>query len=171
MNITQSEEMMPEQYLTWVSRHAAPGIETHAPFPYEQIDRNLGAEPDPEPDDAEHMARLVQAIKAIFAFIIPPDIDARHANQYGRRYDQIAGRRALMLAWVIDPGFIPGSPSLTKLAKKIGVTAPILSAMSTEASATFGGIRNRAQRSFNKPKAKGTGAEAGDRKEGPINDL
>lgn len=62
--------------------------------------------------------------------------------------------RLLGLAWTIDPSLIDGSPSLSKLATKIGCHKVVLSVHSAEAHRDFG-IQNRAQSHGWNFKAKG----------------
>ena len=67
----------------------------------------------------------------------------------------LAGRKALALAWVLDPGLFKGSPSAARLAKEIGIaSASHFQALTGEASREFG-IVNRAQsRGWNRGKVK-----------------
>src|SRR5581483_340638 len=55
----------------------------------------------------------------------------------------IIGRRAVALAWVVNPDMFENGPSAAKLAKRIGCHKAMLSQDAAEASRKFG-MRNRA---------------------------
>lgn len=60
------------------------------------------------------------------------------------RYETVIGRRVIGLAWVMNPGFFDGNPSLTKLAKALGMKAPDLCEHTTSVTKAFG-LMNKAQ--------------------------
>lgn len=57
---------------------------------------------------------------------------------------ELVGSRAICLAWVLDQGLFDESPSLRRLAKRYGLSAPALSITTTELRDRFG-IANGAQ--------------------------
>ena len=58
--------------------------------------------------------------------------------------EKIVGRRLIALAWVLSPDYFENSPSLSKLAERLGYTKFTLSIVTSEFSAQFG-ITNRSQ--------------------------
>lgn len=60
-------------------------------------------------------------------------------------YPQSIGLRVIALAWVLNPGYFEGSPSLRDLARRCRVKPATLARFTGEAS-RFIGFRNRAQR-------------------------
>lgn len=126
----------PEFHEDLASEHVDPLAPTHQDFDYEQVYRDLdaGLEVDWQDDDLNE--KLVQFARRILEYVV----DTELAEGADRRI----GRRLLTLAWVINPALFPGSPSLTSLARSIGVDAGTLARLSSEASRTFG-ITNRAQ--------------------------
>jgi hypothetical protein len=67
------------------------------------------------------------------------------SNDSERLIPKKIGLRIIALAWVLNPAYFPGSPSLRQLAKRCGVTAPTLARLTGEFS-RMTGLRNRAQR-------------------------
>lgn len=57
---------------------------------------------------------------------------------------QQVGIRTIALAWVLNPGYFDGSPSMRKLAKAFGVNRSVLSNFTSEVRRKYG-ITNRAQ--------------------------
>ncbi len=67
------------------------------------------------------------------------------AQSHGEKVSREAvGKRAICLAWIIDQGLFDESPSLRKLAKRYGVSTPLLSITTGELRDKFG-IANGAQ--------------------------
>jgi hypothetical protein len=60
-------------------------------------------------------------------------------------FESVIARRALALAWTMNPAFFEDSPSLSKIAERIGTHKVSLSSYAASASRTFG-VRNRGQR-------------------------
>ena len=58
---------------------------------------------------------------------------------------RMAGRRLIALAWVMDPNRFGDDPSMSKVAKLLGVHKAILSELTAEFSRKFG-LRNRHQK-------------------------
>ncbi len=117
------------------ARHVDPLDGQHADFDWDGLARALNEEEElPETE----MERLSFALRHLLAWIIT-------GNRKGGLTDAaLIGRRAIALAWVIDPGLHPGSPSLATLGSEVGVTRASLSLWAAEASRLFG-VRNRAQ--------------------------
>ena len=117
------------------ARHVDPLDGQHADFDWDGLARALNEEEElPETE----MERLSFALRHLLAWIIT-------GNRKGGLTDAaLIGRRAIALAWVIDPGLLPGSPSLATLGSEVGVTRASLSFWAAEASRLFG-VSNRAQ--------------------------
>ena len=91
--------------------------------------------------DADHsrdLGDLAQALNRILAWLV-----ARNANA-GEQFDRTVGRKAIALAWVVNPGLFEGAPSLASLAKELGVTRACLSCHTSSVSREFG-LTNRGQ--------------------------
>ena len=89
-----------------------------------------------EPEDFERMA---VALRAVFRFVIGEDMDGR-----GATLGKNAVRRLLVLLWVTDPGYFADKPSLTALAKRMGVHKVSLSKHAAQATRVFG-VKNKFQ--------------------------
>ena len=108
----------------------APSMTTD--FPYDEVDRNLGA-PIMDEEDAAR-ADLVKALGAVFDWIAARGMEPNRI-----------GRRAIIALWVINPArFGKPEPSLHKIAEKLGCSCPHMSELAAEFSKQFK-ISNRFQ--------------------------
>lgn len=82
-------------------------------------------------------ARLSTVARGLFAMVWT-------GNRDEARSVRIVGRRFMSVAWVINPGFFHGSPSLASIARRLGVTPKALQKSSARASRATG-IVNRGQ--------------------------
>jgi hypothetical protein len=94
---------------------------------------------------------LSKAIDALAAWVTVPA--SKTGNQYRRSRAYTVGKRFVALVWVTNPALFKDGPSLTDLCARLGVSAPILSVLTSEASRHFG-IMNRAQRNQGERPAK-----------------
>ena len=99
-------------------------------FDWQQLDQSYGEEGASDPRCSEAVTRLVQ-------LLLPPDSE--------QLKPKAIGLRVIALAWVLNPAYFSGSPSLRQLAKRCGVNAPTLARLTGEFS-RMTGLRNRAQR-------------------------
>jgi hypothetical protein len=111
-----------------------PLTEACAEFDYEQVYRDLDGDVDWQDDDLNQ--KLAQLLRHIFQFALDTELSAGADRRIGRRF--------LALAWVVDPSLFAGSPSLAKLAARLGTDSATLSRLTSEATRTFG-ITNRCQ--------------------------
>lgn len=86
--------------------------------------------------DSEHY-RLGVAIRAVVEWLIG-------TNRIKPRSDKLIGRRAIALAWALNPALIEDSPSLSEIARRLKCNKVALSLHSADAHRKFG-IRNRGQ--------------------------
>ncbi len=93
-------------------------------------------EPDGEEASREQCEELARALREILLWILR--VDWRQSG-CGRR----VGLRVCALAWLVSPSYFPDAPSLTTLAKRLGMTSGGFSQYTSAARARFG-IRNRA---------------------------
>lgn len=106
-----------------------------AGFDFDQIDRILaGHKADLGSTEFE---RLGIALNAILSWVIG---DPRTP----KKSERAVARRLIGLAWTINPAFFEDSPSLTDIAKRLGIHKVVLSLHSAQAHRHFG-IKNRAQ--------------------------
>lgn len=105
-------------------------------FDWEAIERALGEE-CPDLTERDYAAMGI-ALRRVLQWMVT--VGRCEPNKMA----EIIGRRTLALVWVMDPGIIEGSPSLSSLAKQIGTNKAVLSLSSSKASKVFG-ISNRAQ--------------------------
>ena len=93
---------------------------------------------EPTTDGSEqYYAALGTALGEIVQFLI-------EGEPASRKYKEEVARRTISLAWVLRPGLFDGNPSLTKLAKALGLNAPAMSAHTVAVFRKFG-IVNSAQ--------------------------
>ena len=105
-----------------------------ADFDWASMDQELGELA--EELDAHDYEALTVALRRVLLWIV------HRCNNPGS--DLIIGRRALALTWVINPGLIPGSPSLRRLERRLGIPQNMLSRYAADATREFG-YRNRGQ--------------------------
>lgn len=119
----------------FLSEHSDPLDARTADFDWEEIFRRCDGVRDQLGD--ERFAELAAGFVALVSHIIGDTPIQRGA-------DKRIGRRFLAFAWVINPSLIEGSPSLSSIARALGVHKVTLSVHSAQAARDFG-IRNRAQ--------------------------
>jgi hypothetical protein len=117
---------------------------TSSQFDWEKVYKELGETLEEVELDDDEMQKLAYAFKQVFQWIVDFQIDSSIA-------EKIIARRSIAVAWVLAPDMFEGSPSLTKLAKSLGLEGRkrgydkmILSAHTSEFSDKFK-IQNRAQ--------------------------
>ena len=99
--------------------------------------------------DEEARERLALALKTVLQFIVE-GCDLARPNA-----PDVICRRCIALLWTVSPAYFSDSPSLTTLAKKLGITKAALSHYAAGSRREFG-VRNRAQAhgsNFKKEKA------------------
>ncbi len=102
-------------------------------------------------DDRE-IDRGAEAFRVLVTWLIAP-------GQRTRGTAKSIAQRTVVAGWVLSPALFEGSPSLTRLAKQMGIHKVILSRHAAAFSKRFG-IRNRAQRAHDwRPGRKGGGNE------------
>jgi hypothetical protein len=105
-------------------------------FDYADVSRRLGeAEEVAESTSAEVSPAEFFRAWALWVLQYRSDSSLKVTEQVGRRF--------LALAWLIDPGLIPGSPSLRKLAAQLGIKVPVLSELTSDLHRRWG-LTNRA---------------------------
>jgi hypothetical protein len=103
-----------------------------AEFDYEEVYRRLDGEPQPAA-----CPKALLAFGLLFQRLMPP-------GKFERRCVAGVGLRMIALAWVLNPAYLPGSPSLTQLARRCGVTKNYMASLTGEMS-RLAKWRNRAQ--------------------------
>ena len=83
-------------------------------------------------------ARLSRLIRGLFGLVATSG-QVEHCDAI-----RVVGRKFISLAWVLNPGFFDGSPSLAAIARSLKVAPKTLQNRSSEASRTLG-IVNRGQ--------------------------
>jgi hypothetical protein len=109
--------------------------DTVAQFDFEEVERRLGEAVEDVPESDRGL--MADALKQILRFIL-----GRHYRSESGR--ETIARRAIALAWVIDPSLFGAKPSLTALGKQLGLHKVLLSEHAAEASRRFG-IQNSQQ--------------------------
>ena len=106
-----------------------------ADFDWPGLDRLLG---ECEADNSERdWIAMGEALARILDWLTAVNLDSPNAERF-------AGRRAFALAWVVNPAKFDGSPSLTKLAQRLGLGPRLLQHAAAAATEEFG-IVNRGQ--------------------------
>ena len=125
--------------------------EQHAPddgeatdFDWSGLLARMGEGGDMEEAD---FARLGAALRSVFEWLIDGE------DVIGKRFGQKATRKLVAMLWVIDPAYFGASPSLSQLARKMGVDKVVLSRPSAKVSRKFG-VRNRFQTAHDWKRAK-----------------
>jgi hypothetical protein len=112
-------------------------------FDYEAVDRELTGASAGLPD--EDKALLAEGLARVVRWIIgQPKGSYRDRKLQARRYSDQIARRACALAWVVNPSWFEGSPTLSELGQHLGISKSILSKHTSEVTGVFG-IQNRAQ--------------------------
>lgn len=95
-----------------------------------------------------------QAVRRIILWLVA---EHRHMrNDARKRFDAVVGRRVIALAWSLDPSLLAESPTLARLARRLGCERATLSKVSRKAQRDFrltprAGSRGR-KRVYDKPK-------------------
>jgi hypothetical protein len=152
--------MKPQFHEDFISKHADPLVPKHSDFPYEEVFRDLDGELEPDWQDDDLNAKLAQALKAVFQWVLDTNNDNSNSiikeNSRARlKLSELVGRRFLALAWVVNPDLFPDGPSLTSLAKTARTSKWAMRRLTGQVSREFG-ITNRGQaHAWNRsPKAK-----------------
>ena len=128
--------MKPEFDETYRSSPYDPLQEQSGTFDWDSVYAGLGEAGSR--DDAE---RLALALRRLLQWMLQVDYNLTASPLMP---DTLIGRRVVALAWVTNPDLFPDSPSLRQLSRQLGITAPILAALTGEVCREFG-IQNRAQ--------------------------
>ena len=120
----------------YVSPHQDPLDGRVMEFDWDALD--AGANGDGASPEARDLGDLAEALSRILGWLVA------HSQNAGEQYDRTIGRKAIALAWVVNPGLIDGAPSLAALAKDLGITRAALSAHAATVSREFG-LTNRGQ--------------------------
>lgn len=105
--------------------HGDPLDGKHADFDWEYVFTSLDGEPPPSPDDVE---RFAAALKRIIEWLVK--------GQINKSCDRLFGRRAMALAWLLDPGLFEGR-SLASLAETLDISRACLSEFSSDFQEKF----------------------------------
>jgi AraC-like DNA-binding protein len=105
----------------------------HQGFDWEQLYERLSE----DVADADSYQRLAEAVTRLLQMLLPL------AHRQIR--PEVIGLRLIALAWVLNPGYFAGAPSLRQLARRCGVKPSAL-ARYTGQSSRFIRWRNRGQR-------------------------
>ena len=128
--------MKPEFKEDTVSEQADPVEARVIDFDWNTLYERLG-EQAPQPDHQ----KLALALRRILQWAVRVDYDLVLSPITP---DVAVGRRMIALAWVTNPALFPDSPSLRQLSRRLGLSAPLLAALTGEVCREFG-IQNRAQ--------------------------
>ena len=103
--------MKPEFHEAWIAKHRDPIDAPDQDFAWQELIERLK-------EDAEGLEQtnktLAETIRHLLEILVP----VRRKQIQTRS----VGMRLLALAWVLDPSYFPGSPSLRELAQRSGVT-------------------------------------------------
>jgi hypothetical protein len=123
-------------------------------FDWETLYQNLGeAMSEAEQDtDPATMLLLAQALRSIFDYVLDIDLNKKGAEKR-------VGRRFIGLCWVVNPAMFEGSPSLTKIAKKLGLSPRLLQFTAAEASAQYGIVNRGQAHGWNRKKLAGVSGQ------------
>lgn len=103
--------MKQEFHETWIAKHCDPVDAPDQDFAWQELIERLK-------EDAEGLEQsnktLAETIRHLLEILVP----VRRKQIQTRS----VGMRLLALAWVLDPSYFPGSPSLRELAQRSGVT-------------------------------------------------
>ena len=120
----------------YVSPHQDPLDGRVMEFDWDALDAGANGDgASPEPRD---FGDLAEALSRILGWLVA------HSQNAGEQYDRTIGRKAIALAWVVNPGLFEGAPSLAALAKDLGITRAALSSHAASISREFG-LTNRGQ--------------------------
>jgi hypothetical protein len=128
--------MKPEFHEDFRNPYADPLETDQTDFDWNALNEHLG-----EGLGDEDKQKLALALRRIFQWVLEIDYNIESSPLMP---DTLIGRRFIALAWVTNPDLFPGGPSLRRLSRRLGVTAPILAELTGEVCREFG-IQNRAQ--------------------------
>jgi hypothetical protein len=132
--------MKPQFHEDYQNEHTDPLTSTEqSDFDWEALYQKLDGAENQSGETPEQI--VLNAFRRIFDWVLNNNYNIT-ANQLTP--DTIIGRRFIALAWVTNPDFFPGSPSLNQLARQLGLTVPALATLTGEVCREFG-IQNRAQ--------------------------
>jgi hypothetical protein len=104
-------------------------------FDWEGLSALLGESPDMSPGD---YARATVVLQAVLKWLVQDE------RGKGRRFGTKALRRLVAFLWAVDPAYFKEEPSLSELARKMGIHKVILSRHSAEVTKRFQ-VSNRFQ--------------------------
>jgi hypothetical protein len=140
--VTAAEPIPAEAEERFQERHREFAVETDltsVEFDWCTLERSLGDScPEMEPTD---YALLAHALRIVMRWLT----STKRTKRLRGEQAEYIGRKALVLAWVIDPSIIEGSPALRHLAAELGISRSMLSKLAVRA-AQFTGRPNRSQR-------------------------
>jgi hypothetical protein len=105
----------------------------HQGFDWEQLYERLSE----DAANGDNDQRLAEAVTRLLQMLLP--LTQRQMRP------EVIGLRLIALAWVLNPAYFAGAPSLRQLARRCGVK-PAALARYTGESSRFIGWRNRGQR-------------------------
>ncbi|MGE4183080.1 MAG: hypothetical protein AB7J34_24950 [Limisphaerales bacterium] len=108
-------------------------------FPWEEVLARLDGKPIPEDVRAELRQKCSVGLGELLRWLIRGDGTERLFLR-----GDLAGRRAIALAWVLRPDLFEGTPSLRELAQTLGIPISSLSRHAADVTKRWG-IFNRAQ--------------------------
>ena len=128
--------MKPEFHEDYLNPNSNPLETSAADFDWETVCEHLG-----EGLAQEDREKLAMGLRRIFQWVLNVEYSIKISPLTP---DTLIGRRLIALAWVTNPDLFPDGPSLHRLSRRLGVTAPILAELTGEVCREFG-IKNRAQ--------------------------
>lgn len=103
--------MKPEFHEAWIAKHRDPLDAPDQDFEWNEILNRL----DEDLEAGKTDKTVAEAVKRLIQLLVP--------NYTNRRvWPKSLGVRLLALAWVLDPSYFPGTPSLRELARRAKVT-------------------------------------------------
>lgn len=119
----------------YLAEHRDPLDAPNPDFDWQQLCQHLGEEAEPVADgDNAHRAEVVVRLLQLLLSRTERNVEPRKI-----------GMRVIALAWVLNPAYFVGSPSLTELAQRCGISPGTLANYTGQAS-RYLRWRNRAQR-------------------------
>ena len=137
--------MKPEFFEHYQSPRLDPVDGRNEDFDWQGLERMLG-EDAPLPAGQPDFTLLAETLTRLFAYLLEGRAASRHM-------DRTIGRRAIAMIWVLRPDLIEGTPSLARIARKIGKTRAALSKQASEFSRAFGLTSRSQARAWNRKPA------------------
>lgn len=103
--------MKPEFHEAWIAKHRDPIDAPDQDFAWQELIERLKEEAEGLEQTNKTLAETIRHLLEILVPVRRKQIQTRSV-----------GMRLLALAWVLDPSYFPGSPSLRELAQRSGVT-------------------------------------------------